>query len=268
MNRLDQGIVTPEAVLLDFEVAGLASRLCSRVIDGFVLLGCFWALGAGANILVPTVGATATAVVLLVGAIGLFFAYPVVTEARWQGRTVGRRVLGLRAVTNEGGPVRARHAVVRSLFQLVDIPLGLGVLAGLLSAKTQRLGDLAAGTFVVREPKSGQVAGAVVFPTPMGFEWLVASLDVGGLGPRDYELVRSYLLRTQELTPAARAHLSDRLVDELSPLLRRRPPAMISPELFLACVAAAWQRRHGAPFVPAGWAPPPGWTPPAPSGPP
>src|SRR4051812_27445455 len=148
-----RGIVTPEAVLLDFEVAGLGSRLMSRLIDCFVLLGGFWALGIALNFVQVAVGETAAIVFIIVGFSAMFFGYPIVAELRMQGRTFGRRALGLRLVTNEGGPVRARHSVVRSLFQLIDLPFGIGVLVGVFTPRTQRCGDLAAGTFAIREPK-------------------------------------------------------------------------------------------------------------------
>ena len=99
-------IVTPEAVLLDFEVAGLASRLLSRLIDSVVLLGAFWAFSIGLNVVQFGLGPVATVVVATVGIVAIFFGYPIFTETRMQGRTVGRRALGLRAVTNEGGPIR------------------------------------------------------------------------------------------------------------------------------------------------------------------
>ena len=255
-----RGIVTPEAVLLDFEVAGLASRLMSRLIDCLVLFAGFWALGIGINFVQISLGETAAIVVIVVGMSVLFFGYPVVAELRMQGRTLGRRALGLRVVTNEGGPIRARHAVIRSLFQLIDLPFGIGVLVGVLTPRTQRFGDLAAGTFVVREPKQGRAVGAVVFPPPPGYEGYVARLDVATLTTAQYELLRSFLLRVLELDPAARAHLADRLARPVARQLRHTPPPTVTAEVFIVCVVAAYQQRHGAP-VPVwsgfGWSIPP-----------
>src|SRR4029453_4764880 len=111
-----RGIVTPEAVLLDFEVAGLGSRLMSRLIDCFVLLGGFWALGIALNFVQVSVGETAAIVFVVVGFSALFFGYPIVAELRMQGRTFGRRALGLRLVTNGAGRIRPAPAVFRGLF--------------------------------------------------------------------------------------------------------------------------------------------------------
>jgi uncharacterized RDD family membrane protein YckC len=248
--------VTPEAVLLDFEVAGLASRLMSRLIDCLVLFGGLWALGIAINFVQVAMGETTAVVLVLVGAALLFFAYPIITELRMQGRTLGRRALGLRVVTNEGGPIRARHAVVRSLFQLVDLPLGIGVLVGVLTPRTQRFGDLAAGTFVIREPKQSATSSSVVFPSPPGYVDYIARLDVSSVTTAQYELLRSFLLRVLDFDPTARVRLAERLAVPLARQLRHQPPHNLSAELFVVCVVAAYQRRHGTPsptWSPYGW---------------
>lgn len=256
-----RGIVTPEAVLLDFEVAGLASRMMSRLIDCLVLFAGFWALGIGLNFLQIAAGETAAIVFIIVGLSLLFFGYPIVAELRMQGRTFGRRALGLRVVTNEGGPIRARHAVVRSLFQLIDLPFGIGVLVGVLTPRTQRFGDLAAGTFVVREPKQSGAASSVVFPSPPGYIDYINRLDVATLTTAQYELLRSFLLRVLEFDHGTRMRLAERLARPLAHQLRHTPPAFVGPEMFVVCVVAAYQRRHGTPspvWSGYGWmAPPP-----------
>src|SRR5688500_10777483 len=255
-----RGIVTPEAVLLDFEVAGLASRLMSRLIDCLVLLGGFWALSIAINFIQISAGETAAIVVVVVGMAVLFFGYPIVAELRMQGRTFGRRALGLRVVTNEGGPIRARHAVVRSLFQLIDLPFGIGVLVGVMTPRTQRCGDLAAGTFVIREPKLGKATSAVVFPSPPGYVDYIDRLDVATVTTAQYELLRSFLLRVLEFDMVTRNRLAERLARPLAQQLRHTPPHYVGPEMFVVCVVAAYQRRHGTPspvWSGYGWTAPP-----------
>jgi uncharacterized RDD family membrane protein YckC len=257
-RRLSRGIVTPEAVLLDFEVAGLASRLLSRVIDLLVLLGGFWLLSLVTAILPSLIGETATVVVLLVVSAAMFFAYPIVLEVRWQGRTVGKRALGLHVLTNEGGPVRMRHAVVRSMFQTVDLFFGIGLISGILTPRTQRLGDLAAGTFVVRKPKGVTTgSGPVFFPPPRGYETYVSSLDVAAVTTSQYELIRAYLLRIGDFSASARQALAIRLAGPMARQLGVAIPANVGPELFVACVAAAYQQRNGRALPRFGWFGPP-----------
>ena len=87
------------------------------------------------------------------------------------------------------------------------------------------------------------------------------SLDTGALGDGAYEVLRSYLTRVHELTPAARRHLASRLVGPMATAVGQSPPPSMDPEIFLASVAAAYQQRNGGPATwmwgPAPAAPPP-----------
>jgi uncharacterized RDD family membrane protein YckC len=258
------GIVTPEAVLLELDVAGLGSRMFSRVLDALFQLILLYGLVL-VFVVVSAGSETLMVIVAIVALFLLIFGYPVLMEVRFNGRTFGKMVLGLRVVTVEGGPVRFRHAAVRSMLQLVDfvIPVPGGVTAmisGLLTPRTQRLGDLAAGTFVVRERQAGADAAVVSFPPPPGYEGYVRALDVGTLRPPQYRAIRSFLLRVAQLTPDARARLAHRIAVPLAQQLRHSPPPVVTPELFLVCVASAYQLRQGGfpvARLPGAYIPPP-----------
>ncbi len=75
----------------------------------------------------------------------------------------------------------------------------------------------------------------------------MASLDVGAMTAAEYENVRSFLIRAREMAPLPRSNLAARLAGPLVVRLRQPVPAGAGPELWLACVASAYQRRHGAP---------------------
>lgn len=90
-------------------------------------------------------------------------------------------------------------------------------------------------------------------------EAYVGSLDVGGLTTAQYGAVRSFLVRVGDLAPAARAAMAVRLANPVADRLHHRPPPMVGPELFLVCVAAAYQQRHAAADDP--WLRSPGATP-------
>lgn len=246
-------IVTPEGVRLDLEPAGLCSRMLSRLIDAVFQLMLVYA-AASASI----VFGDQTVAVVVFTAIASFlvvFGYPVLTEVVWQGRTIGKNALGLRLVTTDGGPVRFRHAAVRSMLQLVDfvvVPGGaIALISGATTARTQRLGDIAAGTFVVRERERRTVADAtpVTFPPPYGLDAYVRSLDIATVTAAQYATVRSFLLRVPTLASSARVHLARRLAVPLARELCHTPPAQMPPELFLVCVASAYQLHHGAASV-------------------
>lgn len=253
-------VVTPEAVPLDLEPAGIASRALGRAIDAaaqaLLIVVVVLVAGVAAAGGVPDWMAV---VVAIVGTALAIFGYPALFEGLWRGRTPGKAAMGLRVYTEDGAPIGWLQAFIRSVLQLVDffLPPGglLAVLSALFTARTQRLGDLVAGTIVLRERSAVAPPMAVSFPPPHGWQPYAASLDVARVTPEQYGLVRSFLLRVDSLTPGARAALSLRLAEAVRARMGVTPPPGLHPELFLVCVAAAYQRRHGGPSTPA---PPPG----------
>ena len=245
-----RGVVTPEAVLLEFESASVGSRVLAIIIDlsvqGTALFAFFLILGlATAD---RTLSAAIAISVVTIALFVVLLGYPVAMETLWRGRTLGKAAVGLRVVTTEGAPIRFRHAAVRSALGLVDLYLFLGlvaVLSVLFTRDNQRLGDLAAGTRVLRERSGTPPPVAVVFPPPPGYEQYAASLDAGPVTADEYELVRSFLLRVHQLSPPARHALAYRLANPLARKLGHQPPPNVVPEAFLVCLAAAYQRRHG-----------------------
>jgi hypothetical protein len=160
-------------------------------------------------------------------------------------------------VTTEGAPERFRHAAVRGFLGLIDLWATTGavaVLSVLLTRDNQRLGDLAAGTLVIRERSGAGRPRAAAFPTPYGLEAYTATLDVAGLSPDEYGAVRALLLRAPTLPPPVRAGLAAELASTVAARMRHTPPPWLPPEAFLACVAAATQARSApAPPPPGAW---------------
>jgi uncharacterized RDD family membrane protein YckC len=252
-------VVTPEAVVLDVRTAGLGSRVLARALDGLIqgaaLVVVFTVTGVVLSSSNGSLG-TAALVVDLVLITVIVFAYPIIWESLWRGRTPGKAALGLRVLTRPGGPIRFRHALVRGLVGLGEVmalPV-VGVVAMLVSSNDQRLGDLAAGTIVVRERAAVRMSVPIVFYPPPGWEHYVASLDVSDMTPGEYETVRSFLIRAREMAPVPRSNLANRLAGPLVSRWHQQGPAGAGSELWLACVAAAYQRLHGAPA--AQWGPP------------
>ena len=251
-------MVTPEAVALEFQTANLGSRILAYLIDlAVVTVGILAGLlavallGQATDVVVPDWVALTIVLVLLPGWwLGYFIAF----ETLWRGRTLGKAALGLRVVTKEGAPVRFRHAAIRGLLGLVDFALAGGFFAVvfiLFTRDNQRLGDLVAGTLVLRE-RSGLAAPApVTFTPPQGLEAYTATLDASRVGTEEYQAVRTFLLRAPSLPPGPRAALALQLANPLAGRLRPPPPAGISPELYLHCVAAAYQQRQRQAATPA-----------------
>lgn len=263
----EQGLVTPEAVVLQFETANVGSRCLAILIDlliqGTLLFASF--LGTAALVSTADAGGAVAVSLLFVVSFLLLFGYPVAFEVLWRGRTPGKAAMGLRVVTKEGAPVRFRHAAIRGALQLIDLWVtsgGAAVLSILLTRHSQRLGDLAAGTIVRRERSGTGAPTSVRFPVPYGYESYAASLDVSSLTGPEYTAVRSFLLRAGSLSPEVRWSVAAQLATPLAAKLHHEPPPGVSPELFLACLAAGYQRRYESlgPVAAPAWtaqAPPP-----------
>ena len=242
------GIVTPEAVVLEFETAGFASRALAGGIDLAVqlvlLMGVFFGVGIFATSGLDLGGVGAALVYILLFLV--VFGYPTAMETLWRGRTLGKAALGLRVVTVEGAPVRFRHAAIRAILALVDwysTEAAVGTISILVTKRNQRLGDLVAGTIVLRERTATKAPMAIQFTAPPGLENYTATLATSSLGHDDYGSIRSFLLRAPALPPAIRFDLGARIAAPLVERLRTTPPPGVNPELFLVCVAAAYQRR-------------------------
>jgi uncharacterized RDD family membrane protein YckC len=258
-------VVTPEAVVLDVRTAGLGSRALARALDGMIqgaaltalLLVTGFVAAAGGDSTLGTAGLVIDLILVTV----ILFGYPVLWESLWRGRTPGKAALGLRVVTRQGAPIRFRHALVRGLVGIAEVmalPV-VAVISMLASSTDQRLGDMAAGTLVIRERAPGRMSVPVIFHPPVGWESFVDSLDVSAMTAGEYENVRSFLIRAHQMAPLPRANLAARLAGPLATRWQQGVPPGAGPELWLACVACAYQRRHGMPFValpPSSWAPP------------
>jgi uncharacterized RDD family membrane protein YckC len=249
-----RGVVTPEAVVLEFEAASVGSRALGQTIDFGIRIGLLYGLAIVAGVASTFGGTTAVVLIMIVGIFFLIFGYPAVLEAKWNGQTVGKRMMGLRVLTVEGAPVAFRHSAIRSMVAIIDFfvpPLGVcATCSVLLTPRSQRLGDLFAGTIVLRERTGAAFPVPVSFPPLPGYEAYARSLDVGGITPEQYGVIRSFLLRVTQLTPEARAHIGTRLANAAARSMHHTPPPGVPAEAFLVSVAAAYQLRLGGPPVP------------------
>lgn len=255
-------LVTPEAVELRFQTASLGSRLLAAGIDlaiqGTALLLAVLGLAAAS---LGGGSATFAAVVAVLAFTAILLGYPIAFETFWRGRTPGKAALGLRVVAIDGSPVRFRHTVVRGFMTLVDVVLTSGVaavLSILFSANDQRLGDLAAGTLVIRERTGAGAPQAMRFAVPPGWEGYAATIDVARMGADDYGAARSALARAPSLPSAVRDRLLGEVATGVAARLGHVPPPGVPPEAFLTCAAARYQQRS-APLLgpdPLGVAPP------------
>jgi uncharacterized RDD family membrane protein YckC len=255
-------VVTGEAVVLEVPCARFPSRLLALALDlliqGILLFALFVIVGLAVTNNGAT-SATAGAIALTV-TIAIVVGYPVLWETLTRGGTPGKFALGLRVVSDDGGPERFRQALVRGLAAVVEIWLLLGcpaLICSLLSERGKRLGDVFAGTFVIQQRlPAGRNAAALPAVSPELALW-GASLEMSGLTDQTAETARRYLARLPELTPAARAGLGERIAGAVRAQVSPLPPPGTPVVAYLSAVLAERRDREHARLAvsPAGGSP-------------
>jgi uncharacterized RDD family membrane protein YckC len=251
MAQAQNQVVTPEAVPLELESANIGSRFLAVAIDwtiqGISLFGLLMGVTALIGATNAELGTGIALALFFLLTFAVLWGYPTVMETLWRGRTLGKAALGLRVVTVEGAPVRFRHAAIRATLGFVDFLLtsgGAAVISVLLTRRSQRLGDLVAGTVVLRERTGLRAPMAVEFPVPAGLEAYAQTVDVARVTAEEYGMVRAFLLRAGDLQPPVRYDLARRVADAVAVHVQPRPPLGVPPEAFLLCIAAVYQRRQ------------------------
>jgi uncharacterized RDD family membrane protein YckC len=232
--------VTPEAVTLETNVAGPGSRILAGMLDGLIQFALILIGSSAAG----AVGGDAGLIFGLVVTFVIFFGYPLVLEATVGGRTVGKLAAGIHVERRDGGPPSFAALLVRTLLRLVDfIPAfyAVGMVALIATPRTQRLGDLAAGTVVVYD-KSLPFPVPFSLPPDEGRDRMARSVDPAGLSEQEYAVVRSFLLRRASLDPAARERLAADLAGRLRPRVGAHTDAS-HPEAFLEALVSAYRQR-------------------------
>lgn len=237
-------LVTGEAVLIDLPPASLPIRVVARLLDTVVYLAAFIALLFVVVAQSFAGSAATTQTLLLISLVSCFVIAPVVIETLTKGRSLGKVVCKLRVVRDDGGPIVLRHALVRGLVGFVEFFVAYGVpaiVAAIATTRVKRLGDLAAGTYVVQEDVRLRLTPPPMMP-PRLAHW-AASADIAALPDGVALAVRQFLMRRTTLTPAARTRLCVDLSAVVRPAVAPPPPPGTYDEEFLAAVLAERRRR-------------------------
>jgi uncharacterized membrane protein SpoIIM required for sporulation/uncharacterized RDD family membrane protein YckC len=239
-------VETPEYVVLELELAGIGSRAAAAIYDTIAVVLLFLLVGFGmglARSLGARWGGWFGAVWILLGFV-VVWGYFMIYEGLNNGRTPGKRRVGIRVVMDTGHPVTFGAAAVRNLIRLVDIQPGFTYLVGLLFAffhsEHKRLGDIVAGTIVVRD-RPDNLGLRFAAPPPAAEQQ--PELGPPELNEDEYRLLAQFLERADALQPAVR----QKFIRELADRFRDRsttPEA--SPEVFLATLyAGELAKRRG-----------------------
>jgi uncharacterized RDD family membrane protein YckC len=271
-------VVTGDAVVLDVQIAQLPVRAVGALLDITVMF-VFYLLGLMLWAATLTQFDSAlSAAVLVIFTVLVIVGYPLAFETATRGRSVGKIVMGLRVVSDDGGPERFRQVLFRALASVVEIWMFLGspaVICSMLSPKAKRIGDIFAGTVVVSE-RGPRLGPPPVMPPSLA--WWAASLQLSGLSAGQAEVARQFLSRAPQLDRQLRQQMAYRIAGDVVSRIAPPPPPGAPPELVLAAVLAERHRRELArlrPTMPAAppmgpWPPsgPTPWTPgPPPAGP-
>ena len=250
------GLVSGEAVELELRLARVGSRVLALLIDIVIEVALFIVLLVCATVGVGALAGTGLADTALLRAVGVVVlvtvvvGYPVLGETLTRGRTVGKLALGLRVVRDDGGPIRFRHALTRSLVSVAlewpgfVMPLVTWVASlttMLVNPLGKRLGDLAAGTIVIHDRAPASWGWVPAMPPELA-GW-AGLLDLTGLDDELALAVRHFLARNRRIATPVRDRLGFQLATEVSRCTTPPPPPQVPGWLYLAAVLAERHRR-------------------------
>ncbi|MER5891007.1 RDD family protein [Streptomyces sp. NPDC001941] len=239
------GVVTGDAVVLGLQPAKLPTRALALAVDLVVVWTVYLLLTLGLALATASLDDAAQTAVSIASFLLVLVGAPIAVETLTHGRSLGKLACGLRVVRDDGGPIRFRHALVRGAMGVVEILMTFGVvacIASLVSARGRRIGDVFAGTLVVRERVPA--GRAVVVPPPP--PWLAgrfAELDLSAVPDELWLAVRQYLTRAGQLDPQVGQGLAERLAGEVVARTGAPAPQGMPAAHFLAAVVGERQAR-------------------------
>ena len=238
----DLVVATPERVSFDYQVAGLGTRAIAQVVDLLILSAILIVVIVMGALTGAAVGSdTVATLVEVLGSFVVVFGYFWVSEAIWSGQTIGKKVFRLRAVGDRGEPLTFMQAGIRNVVRIVDfLPYGYGVgfVVLFVNGRGKRLGDLAAGTIVVKDsdyvwlwqlpggrpaapnppPPPGSPPPPTASPPPPPSPYIPASaadLTLRRIDPELRRFVSSYARRRPQLSLEVRVQLASMVQSNL-----------------------------------------------------
>jgi uncharacterized RDD family membrane protein YckC len=236
--RPDLIVATPERVAFEYTAAGPGSRFVAQLLDLLILALVIVVVVAAASAFGYLTGQDTLATL-----IGLLLAFVIVVgyfwtlEAVWSGKTIGKKVMGVRVVGDQGEPITFAAASIRNLVRIVDfLPFfyGIGLVVLFANGRGKRLGDLAAGTIVVRDREAVSLRDLTA---PAAEEALASAPELDEpalrrLEPNLRAFVRAYAGRRHQLSERQRRLLAD----QIGPALGRALPEVTANEGNLAAL--------------------------------
>lgn len=238
-------VLSGEAVAIDVQPIGFVLRAAGAIIDMLLGLGVFlltillrvWLSGIG------VLDETTDRIALVASLVISFVILPITMEMALRGRSLGKLAVGGRIVRLDGGATGFRHAFIRALLGVLEIYMTLGsvaVLAGAFSRRSQRLGDMVAGTYSQRVRTPKLVPSVPVLPPTLAGWAQIA--DVARLPDRLARRISQFLQSAPRMVPAARARVAQDLLAEAAPYVSPMPAA--APEVVLLGITVLRRERE------------------------
>src|SRR5213596_170043 len=245
--RQHHGVETPEHVDVQFELAGVGSRMAAGLLDLLFLVLALLVLGIGGGAIGDTLASGSMArswlsAVMILLTFCFIWGYFTLFEALNGGRTPGKQALGIRVVMDTGRSITPAAALVRNLVRFVDcyfpIPFAPALLSMFLHPSNKRPGDMAAGTIVVRDHPTDWSLGAPVLAVTDA-----EPIETGPpeLSEEEFRLLDRFLSRINDLTPEVQIRITTDLVRRFEPRIPRRNADL---QGYLVTVFAEEQRRR------------------------
>lgn len=237
-------LVTGEAVVLELRPASFATRALALTLDLLLIIVSSMMLMSLLGLALANLDEAAEAAAGIVFVVVLWLGLPIAVETLTRGRSLGKLSAGLRVVRDDGGPIRFRQAFVRGLVAVFEIYLTFGavaVIASLADGRGRRLGDLLAGTYVIRERAGSAYVPPVLMPPALA-GW-ARGTDIGRIPDGLALAARQFLHRAGRLHPGSRQRLGFELAAQFAQFVAPTPPGPVHPEAFLAAVLAERRER-------------------------
>lgn len=237
-------LTTPEYVSLDFNLAGLGSRAAASLLDSLVL-GLIYAvlvfilvfvLNNSSLYFIRFTGYFTALIIILLFLLG--WGYFALFEFFSSGSTPGKRMLGIRVIQDNGRSLTFLSSMVRNLFRIIDFLPSfylLGIILIFFHPRYQRIGDIAGGTVVIYQ-QSGRKKKTRPLTLEMNREMSqginqIDDWDLKKFGPREWELLHTYILRQTSLPAKEKALMTRKVAAILLPRLGIEPSGREIAEL-------------------------------------
>lgn len=251
-------VYTPEAISISYLVAGIGSRFAAALLDIIIEVVLLIVILVGGAELGPfsSAGPTVATILTITLLFLLLWGYYLLFEAFWNGQTPGKSALRIRVIKTSGHPIGFTESAIRNLLRVVDwLPsfYALGVITMFIDRESRRLGDLAAGTVVVKVPKRvrpstdlPQAAAPTRFVSPRGTTDPDEALwNLRALTPTDISLAERFLDRVAALPMDARQRVGDQIASNVAARIGARDQS--DPAVFLRRVLELQRSEEAEP---------------------